>query len=101
MDGRVGEDTLTFDYKCQCGKAFEVFYAPGYPAKDKAECQCGKEAERVFTPTTQMIIPQYMRAQSHSETSRYDKWFNSESTQKKLKSGDYRIMRKSDDAAHQ
>lgn len=88
----------TFDYECSCGEKFEVFYAPGYTAKDKAGCQCGKQASRVFTPSTEMIIPVHMRA-SFKESVNHKKWLERPDTKAKIKSGELAPLSKSHDLA--
>jgi hypothetical protein len=55
----------------------------------------------MFSPSRNVLIPVHMRAGNEPQGSpRYAKWFDSEDTQAKLKTGEYEIPGKSHDVNH-
>lgn len=74
-----------FRYRCaDCGEFDELA-----TVSDIVRCPfCEKSAEKIFTPTVNVVIPAYMSAGS---SGRYESFFASESTQAKLKSGEWEI----------
>lgn len=79
-----------YDFVCsKCGAVSEELAPSGV---DTWACDCGWVKTRRFTPTTRTHVPAHMQASfpGHDDHSR---WFHSDETQAKLKSGAYEIVK--------
>lgn len=75
-----------FRYECSFCGAFEDLS----DGENHAECpRCGEMASRTFTPTKNVIVPEYMKAENSDSDAarRHRAWVNSPEVQADLKSG--------------
>lgn len=88
-----------YDFHCPCcGLRFEEAARVDGPWPPCPKC--GTFGEKLFTPTTTFVIPEWMRAE-HDRTNDGSnrRWLETPEVQEKLKSGEYRQLGKHEDSA--